>query len=263
MLYNGNSVIFKIGNSNRMYFNGNVVYQGYSNKKTLPDVPFMFNYNAKNYSNGIITNTEGALFTEDMKLTGLSNVVPMGDYLEINGFSPYTYRFDSVDANPFNRSSNNSKLTIISKCSTPSGDFNIFANRSNSLCYDGDGKLWSAKGGTYNFMWRQGNVAGAYLHTQNAAYTALNVDCDLNKPNIIAVRCTDGDMGYIQNYTTGVIGETGSVGFGTNRGASRFQILGGSVDRENFLGEFYWLYVSLEELTDEQIQQVIDYNEGL
>lgn len=263
MLYFGDNLIFKIGNSNRMYFNGDVVYQGYSNKKTLPDVPFMFNYNAKNYSNGIIPNTEGALFTEDMKLTGLSNVVPMGDYLEINGFSPYTYQFDSVDANPFNRYFDNSKLTIITKCSTPSGDFNIFANRNDSYCFDGDGKQWLSNDGTYNYMWRQGYM-GAYLHTiYSSPSQALDVACDLNKPNIIAVRCTDGNKGYAQNYTTGVIGETGSVGFGTSNGASRFQILGGSYDDENFLGDFYWIYVSLEELTDEQIQQVIDYNEGL
>jgi hypothetical protein len=32
---------------------------------------------------------------------------------------------------------------------------------------------------------------------------------------------------------------------------------------EDWGGDFYWIYVSPTALTDEQIQQVIDYNENM
>jgi hypothetical protein len=68
MIYLNKNIINKIGNSNRLYYNGSIVYQSYTTggepdtpdipdgDYSLPDVPFMFNYNARDYVDGVISS---------------------------------------------------------------------------------------------------------------------------------------------------------------------------------------------------------------
>ena len=255
MIYIGNDIINKIGNSNRLYYNGSIVYQGYTTggdtpdipdgDYSLPDVPFMFNYNAKNYSNGVIPNAPAALFEYDCTLSNTNVVDYYGDYLTFNGDANFSLNYSSSTDNPFNRSGND-PMTIIMKTRTVDngGNNHPLANR----------------GGSYNWMCRISNDY-QWLHTSKSSYSsAISVPYTYGSENIVAYRCLNDGNGFAQNYTTGEIGATTKTSWGTKSSVINF--FDGGYTGEIFRGDFYWMYCSLEQLTDEQIQQVIDYNEN-
>ena len=257
MIYLNSDIINKIGNSNRLYYNGGIVYQGYTTggdapdipdgEYSLPDVPFMFNYNAKNYSNGVIPNAAGALFEYDCTLSRTSVVDYYGDYLTFNADGNFSYTYSSSSNNPFNRTGNQ-PMTIIMKTRTVNngGDNHALANRGIDF--------------TYNWMCRIGN-GYQWLHTSNNSYSSsIAVPYTYGTENIVAYRCLDNGKGYAQNYSTGVVGETKNTNWGGKTITINF--FDGGYSGEIFLGDFYWMYCSKEQLTDEQIQQVIEYNEN-
>lgn len=256
MIYLNSNIINKIGNSNRLYYNGDIVYQGYTTgggstgDYSLPDVPFMFNYNAKNYSNGVIPNAAGALFEYDCTLSNTNVVDYYGDYLTFNADGNFSHNFSSTSNNPFNRSGNE-PMTIICKSKIPTDtEQHILANRGGSW-------NWMVRiGDTYN------NINQAWLHTSksSAGNNMIRVPITVDVPNIVAFRCLNDGNGYAQNYTTGEIGATTRTGWGSN--SNEINFFDGGYSGEIFLGDFYWMYCSLEQLTDEQIQQVIEYNEN-
>lgn len=269
MIYLNTNIINKIGNSNKLYYNGSIVYQGYTTggepdtpdipdgDYSLPDVPFLFNYNAKNYSNGVIPNADGALFNYNMVLNNPNVVVYNGDYIAVNGESYFQYQYPSINENPFNCGSSNSQMTIIAKVRTnrEDGQMHLFANRSDTDSY----------GGTYNWMLRIGGSCDvAWLHSANYSdcSNTVRVPITYDQPNIFAIRLLSDNKGYGQNYTLNEVDEVRDAGFTDYSYSSRIAILNGSFSGENFFGDFYWLYCSKEQLTDEQIQQVIEYNEG-
>lgn len=256
MIYLNSNIINKIGNSNRLYYNGSIVYQGYATggdapdipdgEYSLPDVPFMFNYNAKNYSNGVIHNAAGALFEYDCTLSNTNVVDYYGDYLTFNADGNFSHIFGNNTDNPFNRTGND-PLTIVMKTRTSNigSDNHPLANRGvsryNWMCRIGDGYQW--------------------LHTNNNSYSnSIAVPYTYGSENIVAIRCLNDGNGYAQNYTTGEIGNITSTDWGNT--CNEINIFDGGYSGEIFLGDFYWMYCSLEQLTDEQIQQVIEYNEN-
>lgn len=256
MIYLNSNVINKIGNSNRLYYNGDIVYQGYTTgggstgDYSLPDVPFMFNYNAKQYSNGVLPNAAGALFEYDCTLSNKNVVDYYGDYLTFNADAGMIHNFDSTSNNPFNRSGND-PMTIIMKTRTSNtGTNHLIANR---------GDYWY--GSSYNWMVRIG-LGYQFLHTLNPLPdTAIAVPYVYDSENIVVFRCLNNGNGYAQNYTTGEIGNITLTDWGGKSGV--IGILNGAYGGEIFLGDFYWMYLSNEQLTDEQIQQVIEYNENI
>lgn len=250
MIYLNSNIINKIGNSNRLYYNGNIIYQGYttgggSGDYSLPDVPFMFNYNAKQYSNGVLPNAAGALFEYDCTLSNTNVVDYYGDYLTFNGDGNFSLNYSSSSNNPFNRSGNQ-PMTIIMKTRTVNnvGNNHPLANR----------------GDNYNWMCRISN-GYQWLHTSKMSYsTAISVPYTYGIENIVAYRCLNDGNGFVQNYTTGEIGATTRTSWGS--ASNEINFFDGGFVGEIFLGDFYWMYCSLEQLTDEQIQQVIEYNEN-
>ena len=252
MIYLNSDIINKIGNSNRLYYNGSIVYQGYTTgggstgDYSLPDVPFMFNYNAKQYSNGVIPNAAGALFEYDCILSNTNVVEYYGDYLTFNADGNFSHIYNSSTDNPFNRSGNQ-PMTIIMKTKTVnnSGINHPLANRGSS----------------YNWMCRISNGL-QWLHTSKGSYsTAISVPYTYGIENIVAYRCLNDGNGFAQNYTTGEIGNITSTSWGS--ASNEINFFDGGYSGEIFLGDFYWMYLSNEQLTDEQIQQVIEYNENI
>jgi hypothetical protein len=255
MIYLNTNIINKIGNSNRLYYNGSIVYQGYTTggdipdipdgDYSLPDVPFMFNYNARDYVDGVIPNADGALFEYDCTLSNRNVVDYYGDYLTFNADGNFSHIYNSSTDNPFNRSGNQ-PMTIVMKTRTVDngGDNHPLANRGSS----------------YNWMCRIGS-GYQWLHTSKSSYySAISVPYVYGSENIVAYRCLNDGNGFVQNYTTGEIGATTRTGWGSN--SNEISFFDGGYSGEIFLGDFYWMYCSLEQLTDEQIQQVIEYNEN-
>ena len=209
----------------------------------LPDLPFSVNYNAKNYNPNTKTliKTIGQLVDVDAVITaGTPTVndgyltITSGTRATISGYQAYFNRENAVG---------NKELTIVSKQSTDGSNCHMFANR------DGD----------YNWMYRCYNNKLTLHGTTEKGSVAVTT-----QPVIESVRVySNSDIKY-NNYTdnTSSSSEYFAYGSANNGKFALFQGYG-TADGENFIGDFYWVYMSQNVLTDEQIQQVIDYNENL
>lgn len=207
---------------------------------TLPNVPFSVNFNAKNYDSNSKTllKTSGQLVDVDAVITaGTPTVndgyltIPSGTRATISDYQTY-----------FNRDNNNPNLTIISKQNTNGSNCHMFANRD----------------GSYNWMYRPyatkltlhgGSETGGIAVTTQPVIESVKVDSNRNV--------------HYNNYTNNTSSGTTNFNYGsTNSG--KFALFAGYATStgEYFVGDFYWVYMSQNTLTDEQVQQVIDYNEG-
>jgi len=210
----------------------------------LPSKSFMFNYNAKEYNSSTITfpRTEGQLFDEDLILnTAPSSYESDNVYFGLSG--AYMGKdYSSAADNPFNRSSSNTTFTFVYKTSDfTSSDTNIFANRS----------------GNYNYM-----VRGNMFHTSQSGFLSLTPDMN---PQIVVVRVyEDGSAERKVIDSEGSVLQTvsaSSISWGEASEGIAFFAGYAYYGSELFQDRFYWMYCSLETLTDTEIQQVIDYNE--
>lgn len=212
----------------------------------LPSNSFMFNYNAKEYDAVTRTfpKTQGQLFDEDLVL----NTNPTGvyeEYVDMTTTNPYYSKtYSSSSDNPFNRSSGNNSFTFIYKAASFSNNMvNIFANRNS----------------TYNYM-----VRGNMFHTSQSGFLSLTPPTDIH---ICVIRIYNSGLSerFFVDSSGTVISSTSASTIswgGTNNGISFFTGYANS-NTEPFHGKFYWMYCSLETLTDAEIQQVINYNEQL
>ena len=217
------------------YENGEWVEKAYA----LPDVPFTVNINAKNYNATTKTfaKTNGQLVNTDIVITEGTPVlhdgyvtVSTGSKGTISGYGTY-----------FTRDNNNPTLTIISKQSTVGSNCHIFANRDSN----------------YNWMYRAYNNKLS-LHGGNGEVGNLAVT---TQPVIESVMVNSSRTAIFNNYTDNTSISVSNFNYGpSNTTAYLFY---GGFSGEYFVGDFYWLYMSQTTLTDEEIQQVIDYNENL
>lgn len=211
-------------------------------KAGLPDVPFTVNINAKNYNATTKTfaKTDGQLANTDIVITAGTPVLNDG-YVTVStntrgvitGYQTY-----------FNRDNNNPNLTIISKQRTDNAyNGHMFANRDSD----------------YNWMYRAyGNKLTLHGTNETGSLAVTS------QPVIESVRVSSERTITYNNYTDNTTSSTSNFSYGsTNSGG--VALFAGYVanDTEWFSGDFYWIYISQTTLTDEQIQQVIDYNENL
>ena len=222
----------------------------------LPSVPFSVNYNAKEYNAGTYTipQTNGQLQNVDAFCNVGYNIVDHSSdgYITINSgtrmvFSgnngTYLLRYNNLTGCSF---------TVVSKALTRSG-YSLFTNRS------GYGR---------NYMYRQDTTYAYLCGTGNTGSdTCL---CSPSEPNILSVRVyydesSNQYMAKWDNWTTNVSSNPVEYQFNTEyitNGGALFCDYSDS-DSEFWQGNFYWLYMTQNTLTDEQIRQVIDYNENL
>ena len=207
---------------------------------TLPDVPFTVNYNAKNYDSSTKTllKTEGQLANVDAVVTAGTPTVS-DDYLTIASNTRATI---SGYQTYFNRDNNNPNLTIISKQNTNGNNCHMFANRDSN----------------YNWMYRCYSNKLTLHGSSETGQLAVTT-----QPVIESVRINSNRQYQYNNYTNDTTSSGNSFNYGsTNSG--KFAIFAGygTSSGEWFVGDFYWVYMSQNTLTDEQVQQVIAYNEG-
>lgn len=209
---------------------------------TLPDVPFTVNYNAKNYNastqtfaktNGQLADTDvtisiGTLTAHDGYVT-----VASGSRGIISGYGDY-----------FNRTNSTPNLTIISKQRTENyTNCHMFANRSDS--------------GNYNWMYRPCSDRLTLHGTSEQGEVSVTI-----QPVIESVRIDSNRLATYNNYTDNTSSTQSSFSYGEINGS--VALFAGYTDAtyEWFVGDFYWIYMSQTTLTDEQVQQVINYNES-
>lgn len=220
----------------------------------LPSNTFLVNYNAKDYdpTTHTIPQTTGQLFEEDMVLNeGVTSYT--ADHIAVDG-QHYERYWNNAGDNPFNLQQN-TPCTIIAKTSKgldASGEHSIASCRS--------------KGSTINWiLFNGGNGSDnntVFMHNSNR-YANVTPSITLDaEPNIWAIRINNGS-GYGQSYTDNTTGTTRVVSYDGN--ATGFGLFTDSFSDTGFelwRGDFYWLYISTEALTDAEIAQVIAYNEG-
>lgn len=204
----------------------------------------MFNYNAREYnsSTGTFPKTEGQLFDEDLVLEGSPKTV-YEDHLDMTNASAYMGKdCGSVAQNPFNRDSANNSFTFIYKTSGfTSGGNNLFGNRYS----------------THNYM-----VRGSMFHTSQSNFLPLTPS---TYPEICLIRIyADGKSERKFLDSSGNVLQSTSASSITWGGLSRgFAFFAGYYNGgEKFNATFYWMYCSLETLTDAEVLQVIKYNEN-
>ena len=206
---------------------------------TLPDVPFTVNYNAKNYdtSTKTLLKTEGQLANVDAVITAGTPTVNDG-YLTIASSTRATIEGYSTY---FNRDNSNPNLTIISKQRTDGNNCHMFANRQSN----------------YNWMYRPYSTRLTLHGGSETGGIAVTT-----QPVIESVRVDSSRNVKYNNYTDNTTSTTSSFNYGsTNSG--KFALFAGYASNtgEWFVGDFYWVYMSQNTLTDDQVQQVIAYNE--
>lgn len=230
----------------------------------LPNKPFVFNYNARDYNPATFTipKTSGQTMDSDMvwsaTTTAVRNQIAFDeDHISVpmSAYSPFI--FSTVANNPLNMGSGNNSMTIIAKVkktntstTSPTNGQNVIANRMS---------------GTWNWMARAGrdylsfSYSGATDQPENMApYSSGSVVT-------VAYKIDNGTLS-IWNITTNVKSTPISTAY--NAGVDRFcffaSLHNGSTHSaiEMMSGDFYWCYCSREALTDEEIQQVVRYNDA-
>lgn len=204
----------------------------------------MFNYNAREYDSSTKTfpKTKGQLFDEDLVLQGSPRAV-YEDHLDMTNGSAYMGKQYSTNAeNPFNRNSTNNSFTFIYKTSGfTSGSNNLFGNRDNA----------------YNYM-----VRGSMFHTSQSGFLNLTPS---TYPEICLIRIyADGKSERKFLDSSGnVLQSTSASTISWGNESMGFAFFAGyRYGGERFDSTFYWMYCSLETLTDEEVKKVIAYNEN-
>lgn len=226
-----------VGDTKYKYENGEWV----ENQHSLPDVPFTLNYNAKQYnaSTKTLLKTEGQLANVDAVITAGTPTVHDG-YLAIASNTRATI---SGYQNYFNRDNNNPNLTIISKQRTDGNNGHMFANRDAN----------------YNWMYRCYSNKLTLHGTSEQGSVAVTT-----QPVIESVRVNSSRLATYNNYTNNTSSTYSSFNYGNTNSTATALFAGYAQNTgEWFVGDFYWVYMTQNTLTDEQIQQVIDYNENL
>ena len=230
---------------------------------SLPNKSFVFNFNAKNYNPSTFTipNEEGATMDKDMVWTGTTNVINSIVFDEdhitvpISGFSLFN---SSSGANPMNNTAAAPAMTIVAKFkyNTGSAGSNFFNNRDAS---------------TYNYFARCGVSSGnGFLSLGTVGGTNAGPNYDTSQPVIASWRVNSSRSIDIKNITSGTSTTIGTTSW--NGGTQWFTFFiwktksADAINTTNYKewmgGDFYWCYATREVLTDEEIQQVVAYNES-
>lgn len=215
---------------------------------TLPNIPFVLNYNAKNYdaSTHTIPYTEGALNAIDAVITGTTaNIIDHHEdgYIQLTGSTSTTIRA-LVGTTNFSRSSSSPNITIVCKAYTPgySNEGNILSNRNES----------------YNWMYRHKSTQLRFHGQSEQGSIAVSN----TEPNTCSIRIDSSRLLKYNNWTQNTTSTVSNFNYGSNSNGGALFSGYYSSSGEYWKGVFYWIYMSLNTLTDEQVQQVIDYNEG-
>lgn len=213
----------------------------------LPNVPYLCNYNAKDFDDTTQTfyrSKNNQLFQQD--LTGFSDTLALtNNYVTFPDMSSYPdFAFSTENDNLFNRTSADTTFTAIYKTGIGSTatilQADLFSNRSNIS--------------VYNYMIRN-NI----FHTSDSNF--LNFVAS-TRPATIVIRVDSQGNAERKCIETNQ-SATGVVAWGKQSlKVSFFSEKYGTNFTNRFQGDFYWMYISNNYLTDSQVQQVIDYNEN-
>jgi len=223
---------------------------------TLPNVPFVLNYNAKDYDTNThtISKTSGQTKEVDAVCTyNTNNVVDHSSdgYISITGNTRFVISGGTTSLIRTNTETG-CTMTIVSKVKTSSG-YSILTSRGGTTASQ------------MHWMWRY-LTNGIFLHGSSSYNTVTYSVNTTSEPITASVRVNwnNGVQQVINDWTN-----NGSYSGAFQYGSSSSINNDGSLfcdyltaNMEFWKGDFYWVYMSQSTLTDEQIQQVIAFNES-
>lgn len=242
---------------------------------SLPNKTFICNYNARDYNptTRTIQRTSGQTLAQDMvflkststRYTNASSAITQyADHISFSAGTYSQFSFANGSSNPFNVTSTNNNLTVVIKYyrnknwtdpvyqSSPGTD--VIMNRSSA-------------DNTINWFMRcsdDSNGKRLQFNGNNTHYISWS-----NYPVIEAVRMS-GLTTTIMNFTDSITGTPFTFSLKTRASNStRITFLGQNYNANSATdvvgcigGDFYWVYITREVLTDAEIQQVVKFNEG-
>lgn len=216
----------------------------------IPD--FNFNFNFKQYipETKTVPNDGNANWNQDLVLQGTPNV--SNGSITISSSNAYAqFPFETISDNIFNRSSSDPDMTIIYKIGNATG-VDLISNR---------GYCTSSTSGSYNWMIRP-KASNAVIHysseTASVSYTqnAVKTLVLTNNGGTTTHRVIGGGVG---TSTNGYGNASGRICFFV----ANYTQTNTTYKSENFNGTVYWMFQANRVLSEEEINQVIQYNESL
>lgn len=217
---------------------------------TLPNKSFVLNYNAKDYdaTTHSIPYTSGqSKAVNAIQNYGTNTIVDHSSdgYISITGNTRLTISGGTTSL-ARNNSQTGCTMTVVSKALTRN-NYSLFTCRGragiNTLCW----------------MYRQYSDYLLLCGKSNAP----TLSCSSSDPSVLSIKTyyNNGVSSTVKNWSDNTT-TSGSYQYYNNydNGALFCDYL--ENNDEFWQGDFYWIYMSQEVLTDEEIQQVIAYNEG-
>lgn len=248
----------------KAYYNNYILFGANASPEPEPDefpiTDFSFNFNFKKYDaeTQIVPNESTANWQQDLVLQGIASVDT--DHITITDSDAFAqFPFDTMIDNIFNQNSTNGyEMTIIFKVRNCQG-VDLISNRGyakdNSINTDNNYN-WMARPHTNNIM---------YLHDSSSQKGGLEVTTN---PNIVVMKVNSSRTLTIKSLTDNLTQTTASLDFSKNSGRICFFCANGRQKdavtiRELFNGTCYWMFHAKRILTDDEITQVVEYNENM
>lgn len=224
----------------------------------LPNKSFVFNYNARDYNPATFTipKTSGQTMDRDMVWTATTTAVRNQiafdeDHISVPLSAYSVFNFTTSGANPMNNTTTAPAMTIVVKFKVTNTN-----NGSNLIC--------NRDGSWHNWMARTG-ASTISLHTF-ASNSSASQTASYSQNTVVTVvwRVNANREIEIKNLTEGSSNTPFTASWLS--GAQWFSFFAWNDTqtsiKEPMAGDFYWAYASREVLTDEEIQQVIAFNES-
>ena len=214
---------------------------------SLPAVSFSVNYNARDYDETTSSLTMTADQNVEYSPVLFGDPVTVNDgYITIDGDTQSSIPSEWADY--LNRDRDEPNLTIVCKARAS----NYYQSAIILVGRDTNISNWG-----YNQNEDNATIYGGFGRSEN-----LSLQHDGN-PKICSVRFGDEGEGYVIDDWTDSLTQSGnSVQFGSEHFGDCLLFTNREYYGAYWHGDFYWLYISQETLTDAQIAEVIEYNEG-
>lgn len=219
-----------------------------------PEIPealknCLFNFNAKQYdaATRTIPNFSGATTMLNGMRFMNNKITASTEYVSIGGNPTIVESYASTTANPFNAGTGKN-LTFIFKASNESGTYHrFFINLEGNFSF------------SINYMISVANNKQLRLFAGGEDKAVVTTDTWPATFSLTFAGTTVNTKCWNNNTTN-----SQTVGFGSDSANSRFFCRYTNNDSsELWAGNFYWAFCTNKILTDQEMQEIIDYNNNM
>lgn len=220
----------------KAYLGSTLIYS-----KGLPNVPYLCNYNAKNFNPNtqtFVRSNNNQLFASDLTnnagITGTTYSVS-GGCVSMDGNFNFQYNFGQETDNPFNIEETSPETTIIYKAAFVDNSRCLMTNREQGS--NPNYQIFKSAFGTSQ---------SDFLYIMIPDNQVATVMIRINGQGVAEKKWFEGNR--TKTETMYIANSSPYISFF------------GDIGTDFFIGDFYWLYMSRNYLTDAQVAEVIAYN---